>query len=389
MTGFASSFHSRFVRISADGLEASYVGTKEEESYELHGGVIGNGPLAAGPEGKYFELELTRAGEGHPDGLCVGVTQSRPQELRSPPDTMDGVRSTWIAGYDGLMWDPKEGDMVSTPWNPSSLQNGDAVGVLVRPEGHFVVLVNGEVVLERNAQVPFASPLFAVVDLLGSADAARLRPDQRPNAPAVAAALAKQDAPGDAVPARDETLSNAVEVTAPATQAMPTMSGFCSKKKGHCVRLSEDLLSASYTGQTGHEMHGGLIGNHPLAVQPGSVVFFAVELTKIRENMMDGLTVGITTNSPGDLDEMPDTIDGVQACWTAGYDGQIYDAPQDRWTDLAWHGRDLRVGDRLGVLVEAGRMKIFVNKELAATAHENIPERPLYALVDLIGSAEG
>ncbi|CAJ1407539.1 unnamed protein product, partial [Effrenium voratum] len=72
-----------------------------------------------------------------------------------------------------------------------------------------------------------------------------------------------------------------------------------------------------------------------LAVQPGSVVFFAVELTKIRENMMDGpgaqrserltsnellflgtancLTVGITTNSPGDLDEMPDTIDGVQA----------------------------------------------------------------------------
>ena len=29
-----------------------------------------------------------------------------------------------------------------------------------------------------------------------------------------------------------------------------------------------------------------------------------------------------------------------EACWTAGYDGQIYDAPQDRWTDLAWHGRD-------------------------------------------------
>lgn len=136
-------------------------------------------------------------------------------------------------------------------------------------------------------------------------------------------------------------------------------------------------------------MHGGLVGNYPLAKDGG--VHFTVELTKIRKDMMDGLTLGVTTNAPSALDEMTDTIEGVQACWTVGYDGQMYDAQEDRWTDLAWHGRDLRVGDRVALQIdEAGQMRIYVNGKFVVDAHAGIPcDRPLFALVDLIGTADG
>eukprot|EP00913_Durusdinium_trenchii_P028198 g26436.t1 len=313
MTGFEANYHSRFVRIEKEALEASYVATKEEDDYALHGGLLGNGPLPAVAAGKYFELEVLRTREGHPDGLC---------DLTTPPDTMDAIPQTWIAGYDGLFWDPTEADMFPAPWNPSTLQNGDQVGVLIRPDGAFVVLVNGEVVLEReHAQVPYASDLFAVVDLLGSCDAVKLRLDARPS-------LAEPMNAAENVPQEEKEVK---------------MSGFCLKKKGHYVRLSEDLpslrmfksdaLSATYTGQTGHEMHGGLIGNEPLARNATSGVYFSVELTKTRSEMMDGLTLGVTTNGPKDLDEMTDTIDGVQACWTVGYDGQMYNGKDDRSLD--------------------------------------------------------
>ncbi|CAK9117335.1 unnamed protein product, partial [Durusdinium trenchii] len=381
MTGFEANYHSRFVRIEKEALEASYVATKEEDDYALHGGLLGNGPLPAVAAGKYFELEVLRTREGHPDGLCVGVTQTRPQDLTTPPDTMDAIPQTWIAGYDGLFWDPTEADMFPAPWNPSTLQNGDQVGVLIRPDGAFVVLVNGEVVLEReHAQVPYgpaiacflpakASDLFAVVDLLGSCDAVKLRLDARPS-------LAEPMNAAENVPQEEKEVK---------------MSGFCLKKKGHYVRLSEDALSATYTGQTGHEMHGGLIGNEPLARNATSGVYFSVELTKTRSEMMDGLTLGVTTNGPKDLDEMTDTIDGVQACWTVGYDGQMYNGKDDRWVDLSWNGRDLHVGDVVTLQVtEAGQMKIFVNHRFVADGHSRIPcAKPLYALVDLIGTADG
>eukprot|EP00434_Breviolum_minutum_P005355 symbB.v1.2.004722.t1/scaffold219.1/size262806/2 len=140
-----------------------------------------------------------------------------------------------------------------------------------------------------------------------------------------------------------------------------------------------------------HEMHGGLIGNAPLTQSPVGSVHFTVEVTKIRPKMMDGLTLGIARVGPKDVDEMTDTIDGIQACWTVGYDGQMYDGQEDRWMDLNWHGRDLNVGDKVTVQVtEAGQMKIFVNQAFMADAHAGIPcDQPLYALVDLIGSADG
>lgn len=71
-------------------------------------------------------------------------------------------------------------------------------------------------------------------------------------------------------------------------------------------------------------------------------LYFSVQLTMRREEMTDGLTLGLTLKGPRDLDEMPETIDGVQvgckieprraaqACWTVGYDGQMYNSQEDR-----------------------------------------------------------
>ncbi|CAE7428952.1 neurl4 [Symbiodinium sp. CCMP2592] len=390
MSGFAASFHSRFVRISEDGLRAAYIGTKQEDSYELHGGIIGNAPLKSTAEGKYFEVEVLRTGEGHPDGLCIGVTTSRPKDLRGPPDTMDGVRNTWIAGYDGLMWDPLEADMLPISWNPSTLRAGDRVGVLIHPGGEFAVYVNGEVAFERaGAHVPFASPLFGVCDLLGQCDEVGLDIDALPPKPSETIAT-REDVSNKVTPAQAEPVrsSGGGEPQVP-TEAF--MSGFDSKKLGYRVQLSEDRLAATYTGQTGLELHGGLVGNHSLQRQATGGFYFAVEVTKVRAEMMDGLTLGVTTTPPHELSDMPDTIDGVQDCWTAGYDGQMFDSSCDRWTDLAWHGRDLSVGDQIGLqITQEGRMLLFQNGKLAAQAHQGIPTNvPLYALVDLLGATDG
>lgn len=391
LTSWEPSFHSRYVRIDGDALEANYVATKDEEDYALHGGLIGNGPLPESDGGKYFEVEVTRTREGHPDGLCVGVTLTHPQELTEPPDTMDGIRDTWIAGYDGLFWDCLQADMLQIPWNPASLQNGDKVGVLIRPNGAFLVLVNGEVSVHLpSANVPIARPLFPVVDLLGSCDAVQLHPNaELPELGTLATEMMAPEMPRDTVP--EAAASSEAPLAQRASVEERNMSAFDSKKKGHYVRLSEDGLIASYTGQTGHEMHGGLIGNAPLTQSPVGSVHFTVEVTKIRPKMMDGLTLGIARVGPKDVDEMTDTIDGIQACWTVGYDGQMYDGQEDRWMDLNWHGRDLNVGDKVTVQVtEAGQMKIFVNQAFMADAHAGIPcDQPLYALVDLIGSADG
>eukprot|EP00435_Cladocopium_sp_Y103_P052679 s241_g16.t1 len=301
-----------------------------------------------GERGKYFEVEVTRTGEGHPDGLCVGITLTRPeettdgcskevpkkpwiasggtfQELTSPPDTMDGVADTWIAGYDGLFWDPVEADMLPINWNPASLQNGDKVGVLIQADGTFVLVVNGEVAVKQHANVPYAKPLFAVVDLLGSCDAVKLVPSAEPLAVAAAEVVVSEAHPETPGPEAPQAAATKASMPSGGTASTDqTMSGFSKKIIG-----DYDGLSATYTGQTGHEMHGGLVGNYPLAKDMAGV-HFTVELSKIRKDMMDGLTLGVTTNAPSSLDEMTDTIEGVQACWTVGYDGQMYDAQEDR-----------------------------------------------------------
>eukprot|EP00439_Symbiodinium_sp_Y106_P060248 s3364_g8.t2 len=345
--------------------------------------------------------------------------------------------------------------MLPISWNPSTLRAGDRVGVLIRPGGEFAVYVNGEVAFERaGAHVPFASPLFGVCDLLGQCDEAEPLPPKPSETIAT-----REDVSNKVTPAQAEPRSSGGGERQVPTEAF--MSGFDSKKLGYRVQLSEDesskerdppqngdRLAATYTGQTGLELHGGLVGNHSLQRQATGGFYFAVEVTKVRAEMMDGLTLGVTTTPPHELSDMPDTIDGVQEgsrhkkadCWTAGYDGQMFDSSCDRWTDLAWHGRDLSVGDQIGLQItevkmlfymvlllvrfgcllvklfllnsqvsvlrrviegeneaevvmifeEEGRMLLFQNGKLAAQAHQGIPTNvPLYALVDLLGATDG
>eukprot|EP00931_Biecheleriopsis_adriatica_P087762 TRINITY_DN62189_c0_g1_i1.p1 TRINITY_DN62189_c0_g1~~TRINITY_DN62189_c0_g1_i1.p1 ORF type:complete len:725 (+),score=122.32 TRINITY_DN62189_c0_g1_i1:38-2212(+) len=375
MTGFQASFHSRFVEISADGLQATYVGSKQDDSYALCGGVMGNAPLPVFAQGRYFEVQILRTVGGHDDGLSIGVTMTDPQAAMDVPvpEAMDAIPDTWLFGFDGAWFNPWQRELISIGWKPARLQKQDVVGFLATPEGAAIVHVNGQVVVdEPNANIP-DDDLFAVIDLLGCADEVRLLVGEAP--------------PELPEPQAPTSVRKGTSRPSPAK-----MQGFSSKNIGCFVELSENCMSARHVATHRHELSGGVIGDGPLEVQSDGSVYFQVKLTEVKEGMKDGLTLGVSSASPQEMPPMPSTIGCLgKMSWSMGYDGAMFDGGKGCWAEVGWCCRDLRVQDEVGLLVtKHGQMSIFVNGQFKAEGPSGIPvDLPLYALADLMGNAAG
>ncbi|CAE7948440.1 NEURL4 [Symbiodinium sp. KB8] len=105
--------------------------------------------------------------------------------------------------------------------------------------------------------------------------------------------------------------------------------------------------------------------------------------------MPDGLAIGVTTDVPDELREVPEILDALKQVWLIGFDGVMYDG--DDFIDVDWHPADLRLGDRVGVLVTpAGLLKVYVNGKWRVDGPSNVDvSRALFPAVDLIGNTDG
>lgn len=170
-----------YVHISQDGLHARHL---DDTGEELHGVLISAEPLAVGRCGLYFEVELEEIRpEETFDGLTVGVTATPPDQVLSTPATAEHIPETWAVGYDGQMWDAASGGALSQiDWDPRTLNKGDVVGVLVTAnQGELLVFRNHVACCPGPRAIPVGKkPLYAVVDLLGSARAVRWHTDAEP-----------------------------------------------------------------------------------------------------------------------------------------------------------------------------------------------------------------
>lgn len=168
------------VKISRDGTLARH---SDDFGEEMHGVVLSANPLAVGDTGVYFEVEVDEVrSESMPDGLTVGVTTTAPSTLNKVPRTAERIANTWVVGYDGQMWDPVTCSLSPVSWDPRTLEVGDVVGVMVTlSEGELLVFHNGVACCPGPRGIPVtAKPLFAAVDLLGSARAVRWRERSAP-----------------------------------------------------------------------------------------------------------------------------------------------------------------------------------------------------------------
>ncbi|KAF4700653.1 3-dehydrosphinganine reductase [Perkinsus olseni] len=143
--------------------------------------------------GYYFEITvLAGAGESteYSDGLTLGVTTTRPEEVRGgsdAPSSCDEIPETWAVGFDGQVWDPILNDWSACNWCGKDLKEGQKVGLLVSksPVDQLFILVDGAVVAEGPRNIPTGRPLYGVVDLIGSTNAVALSdPETTPLPPA-------------------------------------------------------------------------------------------------------------------------------------------------------------------------------------------------------------
>jgi hypothetical protein len=179
--GFFQDLNAERVEILEDGFVARHL---DDTGEDMCGLVMSCKPLTPSRAGLYFEIEVMETrGEEMPDGLTLGVTLTPPNDVTEVPRTAEHVPNTWTVGYDGQMWDPKEGALFQVDWDPRTLQSGDIVGILItQSEGELLVFRNGDAICPgpRGIPVTGGEPLYAVVDLLGAARAVRWRPGAVP-----------------------------------------------------------------------------------------------------------------------------------------------------------------------------------------------------------------
>ena len=164
--------------MSADGTSAARV---DETGSAMQGVLFSANALQVHAFGVYFEVQLQKVRVGEDDGLTLGVATGLPGALPDPPfETADDVPNAFCFGFDGKAVFPDRDDAIVLDWNPKDLQVNDRVGFLVTPQGEGQIFCNGQLKVSSVSGLPTAVPLFAVVDLLGSAAAVCLVPDAQP-----------------------------------------------------------------------------------------------------------------------------------------------------------------------------------------------------------------
>merc|ERR1719201_2326219 len=83
MTGFCKQHIGPNIRLSQDCCTAVHT---EMHGKELHGGLLGNGPLERSDQGWYFEVRVDSVRPGLQEGMAIGVTTQSPAEVKFIPE---------------------------------------------------------------------------------------------------------------------------------------------------------------------------------------------------------------------------------------------------------------------------------------------------------------
>lgn len=233
-------------------------------------------------------------------------------------------------------------------WCPQNLAVDDRIGCLVTSDGNIFLFQNGQLVAREDANIPAGAPLFAVVDLLGRVSGLRICAGARPQL----------------------RFGTSPALTSPS------------------VEVSEDGLRAESVGE---DTDAGLVFCNSPLVMMKRCAYFEVRIEKTCTGCDDGLVLGLTTEIPENISSLQGG-DQVPYSWTVGYDGRAFfkDASTDDpvTIDATWCGKDLLVGDSVGLLLKyTGELIIFKNGERVAQLQESVaPEEPVYPFVDLLGN---
>jgi hypothetical protein len=145
------------------------------------------------------------------------------------------------------------------------------------------------------------------------------------------------------------------------------------------------------------DMSGCLITNRPLPMFDEGI-YFEVKVVRVNQDNPDGLTVGVTLTVPWDPLEdvvaVPNTLDDIPLSWAVGYNGQCWSSSRKEWRDTSWSSKDLRAGQRVGVLVTCppvSQLYIFVDDILVCRGPSRLPsclDNEYFGLVDLLGNCD-
>lgn len=381
----------------------------------LYGALLSEKPIKPCGDGFYFEVRVDSVTTGEEDGLAVGVTTTSPEELirKMPnlPEVAASVPNSWVVGLTGVAHcsvGDKDGNFVDLSWSPQNLKEGDRVGLLVTHERKLCVVENGRDVVWGPHKVEAEEPLYALVDLLGNTTGVTLLPDAKPPETLKEHYESKtkrrasvKEAMMDDVAKGQQKQQQEGEPKRAGHEERPLL--FCPHVSNH-VALSKDRLSArlsdSKPGSAADddELYGVLLTQNPVP-EFKEGVYFEVTVESVKQDEDDGLTMGVTTTSPKDLEaqlpDLPEVSAAVANSWVIGFTGMVHCSFGDldgQFIDIPWKPQDLKVGDHVGVFVTYGGLMIVVEngKPVAIGPHPvAMDQGPLYGIVDLLGNTSG
>ncbi|CAJ1419188.1 unnamed protein product, partial [Effrenium voratum] len=161
-----------------------------------------------------------------------------------------------------------------------------------------------------------------------------------PSAGGVAASAGASTPGGRTGPKRKPVKGKVRKGASPNASASAKIEGFHRSKHGKYVTVSADGLSARHSAPD-MEMFGGVLGTSPLR-QEAYGFYFEVRVEAVTTGMPDGLAVGVTSDDPALLGEVPEILDGLRQAWLIGFDGVMFDSHD--FIEVDWYPSELRIG---------------------------------------------
>ncbi|CAE7524687.1 unnamed protein product [Symbiodinium sp. CCMP2456] len=164
---------------------------------------------------------------------------------------------------------------------------------------------------------------------------------------------------------------------------------FCHDTVGLNVLLSQDGYTATRSCGCRESV---AVCKAPLSQQGAG--YFEVEVCQTVDGWIGGLGIGVTHSSPSDLKEqrLPDKAWRVPRSFVLGYAGNKYLNGKEGTVD--WQSDQLRVGQRVGLLIDGGSLYVLVDgQEVASVSEVEMlsaglrQDEPLYGIVDIYNAA--
>eukprot|EP00971_Amphidinium_carterae_P148539 2944984-Amphidinium_carterae.1 len=105
---------------------------------------------------------------------------------------------------------------------------------------------------------------------------------------------------------------------------MAARRGFDRDLTSRYVSISPDGLTAEHKDRTGEAMNGVVFTADVVETFGDNHAYFEVEVLKVREQQLDGLTLGVTSAMPNSSFTPLETADDVPSSWSVGYDGAAH-----------------------------------------------------------------